>query len=321
LAYRNAYHQNVLWEHAKWLAEELAANDKPDRVYEFCDFMGYAYFALRHPAIKDRTVVRVHTPYFMASTRPPGWKARLEKRWGNYRERFCLSRARHITTPSAAFVRERLPWLSGWEHVPNPLPPEPAVLARNASSVCRILFLGRVEPRKGVHILLRAFAELAKENPDITLTLVGAAVPGPLSRRVREVCDKPPEAARGRLTWEPPCAPENRDALFSRFDILAMPSLWENSPYAYFEGMAAGLLCLGSRTGEMKEAAAAFGGLSAAPGDEEDWLKALRSAHALWLDAAAREGLLTAQQAYLRERRDAIPGQMMDYYKRVVEGK
>ena len=39
----------------------------------------------------------------------------------------------------------------------------------------RILFVGRISPDKGVHLLVEAFNTLARERPDLELTLVGKA--------------------------------------------------------------------------------------------------------------------------------------------------
>lgn len=370
LAYRRCSAENVLWEHARWLEAELAAQDSPERVYEFCDFMGYAYFALRNRALRDRILVRVHTPGFLV---PPAtgrervsiWK-RLAMRLEARRERDCLHRAARLTAPSAAFIREKLPWLARWEHIPNPLPPDmtgggarsadrhaaaaPAEVPgkipethglpgddgsgwsaaeedaretaeRNAPRPDRIvperfLYLGRVEERKGVLVLVRAFIRLAAERPFASLTLVGGTVPGPYAAAVRYLIESQPAAIRPRLIWEPPCAPEARAALFRRFSALVAPSLWENSPYVYFEGMAAGLACIGTATGEMKAAAEATGALSPGPGDEDALLAALR-AHC----AGAARAALPAQAAYLRDGREKIPAMLLDSWRRALEAR
>jgi glycosyltransferase involved in cell wall biosynthesis len=360
-AYKLAYQENVSWEHARWLDAELAAGDRADRVYEFCDFMGYAFFALRNRRLKERIVLRVHTPAYLAMA--GGARTRMLARWaakaGAWRERDCLRRARNITVPSAEFIREKLPWLAGWEHVPNPpppdmsgadtgaaplagpvaagqvppglpqddqsgwapAPPDAAELAeRNAPRPARFaperfLYLGRVEERKGVLVLLRAFLRLAEERPYATLTLVGGASPGPYAASVRRLIESLPPALRPRVAWEPPCSASQRPALFKRFTALLAPSLWENSPYAYFEGMAAGLHCIGSATGEMKAVAAITGALSPRPGDEEDWLNALR-AHC----AGAGREALAAQQAYLRERRAKAPGMLIASWEKALGG-
>jgi glycosyltransferase involved in cell wall biosynthesis len=358
LAYKLAYQENVLWEHARWLEAELAAGDRADRVYEFCDFMGYAFFALRNPRLKDRIVLRVHTPAYLTAGGGP--TARLFARWaaksGAWRERYCLERAGSITVPSAEFILEKLPWLARWEHVPNPLPPDmtppegqtsaagadtvPPPLPKAAGSgwepapldaaeiaerdaprptrfaPVRFLYLGRVEERKGVLVLLRAFLRLAEERPYATLTLVGGASPGPYSASVRYLIESLPPALRPRVSWEPPCPASRRPELFKRFTTLVAPSLWENSPYVYFEGMAAGLHCIGSATGEMKAVAAITGALSPRPGDEGDWLEALR-AHC---DGAGRE-TLEAQRKYLRERSAAVPGKLVASWEKALGGE
>jgi glycosyltransferase involved in cell wall biosynthesis len=207
-------------------------------------------------------------------------------------------------------------------HLPNPLPP-----ARNAATLpqpgadgrkeIRVLYLGRIEARKGILTLLAGFLPLAKRDPDLRLALVGAEVE-PYAAKVRRLLEQCPPDLAARVTWEAPCPPDRLPALMARFDILAVPSLWENSPYVYFEGMAAGLLCAGSATGEMKEAAEATGGLLAAPGEPEEWTRVLGEAAAMVRDpsrlAAARE----AQAAYLDARREGIPGRMAELYRGIA---
>ena len=160
---------------------------------------------------------------------------------------------------------------SGW----NAAPEDPAAVAeRDAPRPTRIepdrfLYLGRVEERKGVLILLRAFVRLAADRPYATLTLVGGASPGPYAAAVRGLIESLPAGLRHRVVLGAtlparrtarPCSGASRP--------WSAPSLWENSPYVYFEGMAAGLPCIGSATGEMKAVAAATGALSPLPGDE-----------------------------------------------------
>ena len=51
-------------------------------------------------------------------------------------------------------------------------------LQRNAvpppsGKACRLLFVGRISPDKGVHLLIEAFDRIAREQPDLELTLIG----------------------------------------------------------------------------------------------------------------------------------------------------
>jgi glycosyltransferase involved in cell wall biosynthesis len=341
-----------LWEQARWLERELSATDAPGRVYEFADFLGYAFFALRNPRLRPRCQVRVHTPAFLIASEPSQSGGRWLSRISDWRERACLKRAPILTAPSAEFMREKLPWLRGWKHVPNPLPPDPVSLPSSSLRLARaeradrlrvaealaqtgpapasgdsawsaaapdpadataaaratvrpdrilatrFLFFGRVEPRKGVLPLVRAFARMAGERPFASLTLVGPIGDAAYADTVRSAIGLLPQSIRGRIAWEPPCAPAERAGLFGRHTALVVPSLWENSPYVYFEGMAAGLACIGSATGEMKAVALATGAPSPLPGDEEAWAAALL-AHCDGKDA----DVPAAQKAYLASRR------------------
>ena len=333
LAYRLDYGENVLWEHARWLRDELEAAHVPGRVYEFCDYQGYAFFALRSPWLRPHTVVRVHTPAYLTLPRPRGLREKVSAALLAYRERDCLLGRARVTLPSATFAAERLPWLKGGLHLPNPLPPSmaapaaptsnapalaaPAPVVPNPGSV-RFLYLGRIEARKGVLTLLAGFLRLAKQDPGVTLTVAGAEVQ-PYADKVRAHLSSAPEELTDRITWMPPVPPEGLPALFARHDALAVPSLWENSPYVYFEGMAAGILCIGSATGEMREAASACGGILAAPGDPEDWTRALAEAAAACRDPDRRRTLASAQHAYLEDRRSGIPDRMLACYRELAE--
>jgi glycosyltransferase involved in cell wall biosynthesis len=352
LAYRLGYSEVVLWEQALWLERELAARDTPHCVYEFADYLGYAFFALRNPRLRPRCQVRVHTPAFLIPGARESRRARLAFRLLEWRERYCLERAPLVAAPSAEFMREMLPGLKGWKHVPNLLPPDPArqapsplrqaraelserlraaalaadpgplpesgdvawsaarpdpaalaAAARDASRpdrilAARFLYLGRVEPRKGVLLLVRAFARMAAGRPFASLTLAGPVGDEGYAKAVREAIAAQPPPIRARIAWEPPCPPAALPELFARHTALAVPSAWENSPYVYFEGMAAGIACIGSATGEMKAVARATGALSPLPDDEAGWAEALR-AHCDGRDA----DVIAAQRAYLASRR------------------
>src|SRR4051812_30966409 len=111
LAYRLSHSENVLWEHAYWLAAELEACDAPAKIYEFADFLGYGFFALRNPVLNSRIAVRVHTPNFLVGGKTPGLLGTLADGLGHWRESQCLRSARNLAAPSAEFIREKLPGL------------------------------------------------------------------------------------------------------------------------------------------------------------------------------------------------------------------
>ncbi len=102
-----------------------------------------------------------------------------------------------------------------------------------------VVFAGRLEPRKGVHVLVQAMQPIWSELPDVELVLMGQ------DHRwgARTMSDHLAELAgpyRSRLHWlgEVPAA-----QVFSAFgaaEVVVFPSLWENFSLATLEARAQG---------------------------------------------------------------------------------
>lgn len=98
----------------------------------------------------------------------------------------------------------------------------------------RFLFIGQAGPRKGVHLLLEAFARIPRAAA--TLTIVGdlqipRATFAPHAARVRH-----------RAT----VAREDVPAIMADADVLVFPSYFEGSALSLIEGLAAGLALIQS---------------------------------------------------------------------------
>jgi phosphatidylinositol alpha-mannosyltransferase len=97
-----------------------------------------------------------------------------------------------------------------------------------------ILFVGRLEPRKGVQVLLRAFAMLKLRIPDLRLVVVGdGSVSKPLQRWARDHQLKD-------VLFEGYQPRELLPAYYQRADVFCVPSI-ENESFGItlLEGMAA----------------------------------------------------------------------------------
>jgi glycosyltransferase involved in cell wall biosynthesis len=185
-----------------------------------------------------------------------------------------------------------------------------AVRARESGPL-RVLFLGNVIPRKGLHTLLEALALLPRDS--WRLTVVGsldadAAYVSQVRRRIAEAGWGEQLAFTGAL------GEKKLASHLARSQVLAVPSSYEGFGIVYLEGMAFGLPALATTAGGAQEIiTSGRDGFLAPPGDAQTLAGHLRTlmenrdllltmslaarqrfaAHPTWEDAgAAVHGLL-----------------------------
>ena len=102
-----------------------------------------------------------------------------------------------------------------------------------------VAFSGRLEIRKGVHILVEAMREVWDLMPGAHLVLLGRDGDwgrGKMSERLRELAG--PHASRLTILGHQP--PEHLLPALASADVVALPSLWENFALAALEAKALG---------------------------------------------------------------------------------
>ncbi|MGI8804011.1 MAG: glycosyltransferase [Solirubrobacteraceae bacterium] len=108
---------------------------------------------------------------------------------------------------------------------------------RDPADPLRLLYLGRLERRKGTQNLLRALTSI--DSRHVELTLVGGDTDtAPLGTSMGSTlalmaADDP------RITFVPSLPLENLHALLLESDIVVLPSLWEAWPYVALEALKA----------------------------------------------------------------------------------
>jgi len=186
-----------------------------------------------------------------------------------------------------------------FEVVPNGVDVAPFAAAadaappRPAGAPPRLVFVGRLEPRKGAVVLARAFLRLRTRHPDAHLTIVGD---GPQRREVEAVLADVPAAAvdlPGRVTG-PALA-----AALAGADVAVAPALGgESFGIVLLEAMAARTAVVASDIpGYRSVVTHQRNGLLVPPGDPVALADAL---HATVTDTAGRDsrvaaGVMTAQ--------------------------
>jgi phosphatidyl-myo-inositol alpha-mannosyltransferase len=146
-----------------------------------------------------------------------------------------------VSERAAAFARARL----GGEFrvVPNGLDvasfaaPEPADLDPGR----RLLFVGRLDRRKGFPVAVEAFRLLVERHPDIRLIVAGDG-------KERAAADRLKPPVRDRVTMLGTVPRDQLPRYFAACDVLVAPSLsGESFGYVLLEAMAAGLPVVASR--------------------------------------------------------------------------
>lgn len=187
--------------------------------------------------------------------------------------RFCAPLAdAHIFASRAV----RRYWYRGRNPTPNPrviyngLDLEPFLAVRPDTGPV-FGAVGRLVPlHKGFDVLIRAFARLKEERPEIRLKIAGD---GPARRDLEELARRL-EVAEG---VEFVGFVEDVPAFLSEVNIFVNPSRWEAFGNTLVEGMAAGLPCIASRIQGLAE----VGGdlvRRVRPGDVGSLQKAMREA-------------------------------------------
>ena len=150
---------------------------------------------------------------------------------------------------------------------------------RRHDDAVEILFVGRLEPRKGVDVLLEAAVEVLRERPNARLRLIGGDNPeanGGEEHFQRWTVEHGADVA-SRVTFE---GQVDDDALYQALadaDIFCAPSRYESFGLVHIEAMMMSVPVVASRAGGMQETVVdGETGLLVPPGDARGLADALR---------------------------------------------
>jgi glycosyltransferase involved in cell wall biosynthesis len=118
------------------------------------------------------------------------------------------------------------------------------------SGPLRLLFVGNVMARKGLHVLIAALAQLPKL--DWRLEVVGeTAVSPPYTQRIQNQIAQ--AGLAGQITLHGPLSDEVLAQFYRRSHLLVVPSQYEGFGIVYLEGMSFGLPAVGTTSGAAGE--------------------------------------------------------------------
>ena len=161
--------------------------------------------------------------------------------------------------------------------VPMGISPVAFATARHAlknTAARRLLYVGRVSPEKGIHVLLDAFEIIVRRYPDATLTIVGPEWIPPrgyladlcLERKVvdgfahfyegnyiQKLRDNLSQEAAKRVTFAGFVPHRDVPSFYVDADIYVSPSFYESFGMSLIEAMAAGLPVVAARGGAVAD--------------------------------------------------------------------
>jgi glycosyltransferase involved in cell wall biosynthesis len=151
-----------------------------------------------------------------------------------------------------------------------------ATLPARATSAerLRLIFMGRIDWTKGLHVVLEALARLPANQ--ISLDIYGVMQgQSAYEEKMRRLA-----AAHPGVRWLAPVKPEEVVRTIAGYDALVVPSVWlETGPLVAYEAFAAGVPVIGSRLGGIAELVThERDGLLVNAGDVPAWSTALKHA-------------------------------------------
>jgi glycosyltransferase involved in cell wall biosynthesis len=210
-------------------------------------------------------VVRLYTPHFKFIVDGlHNTKHTIDHHFIGLAERFALLNADAITSPSkdlAEFVANDLHYpLEQIKIIMNPIdvgefhPAGPCKIV--AEGKLKILFVGRLEERKGINYLIETIPEVVKKYPNAHYYVIGDdTITGKGHTSVLNELKKFIQAnnCHSNVTFMPRVPLVDLPQYYRSADICVVPSLYDNSPYSALEAMSCGRPVIGTNSGGTKE--------------------------------------------------------------------
>ncbi|MBW4646747.1 MAG: glycosyltransferase family 4 protein [Goleter apudmare HA4340-LM2] len=138
----------------------------------------------------------------------------------------------------------------------------------------KVVFLGRLDPTKGIHILIRALKALPQFPISLDIYGVSQGVESDVYQQELQTLT----VNDSRISFKPPVSTAQVTATIENYDLLAVPSQWlETGPMVVLEAFAVGVPVIGSNLGGIAELVQSeVNGILVEPNSIEAWTQALQ---------------------------------------------
>jgi len=309
---------------AKTLADAVAQHPDIDLVEIEESFGLYGKVASK---LTKPSVIRLHGPWYEAVKGEGKDPNAPDNRQRVALEEAAFRLAPAATAPTQAVLDGMLeetgftPPLAKAIFNPVSVPADPVTIDADVSK--RILFVGRMDYRKGADLALQAFDQVAQANPAATLTVIGPEggflLDGqPL--KFKEMLDRfVSETSRSRVTYLGPQARETVDQERRRHGITLVASRYETFAYVAVEAMAFGSAVVATEYMGSRELIAH--GQTGLIADDTSADSLARAMNSLVGDPSRQHALGSAARAFVAENLsfEAVGRETEDFYRVVLE--
>lgn len=269
------------------------------------DFWRASAFMAAAAAARSPVILQLHGSDFAGAYERAGTTLRMVMR-------MAFEHASRVIAPSERLAR----WVTSEcrsarvVHVPPPVP-QAAIGAPLHERPRLVLFLGRLEARRGTFELAEAVAALRGEVPGLRLVYAGEGERTELAHHAQRLGIADAVKFTG---W---VGPSGKRALLEGAAVLAAPSYADGLPMGVLEAMAAGVPVVTSAVGGVLEALSdGVSGLLTAPGDTATLTRQLRRL-LLEPQTAARIGAAARETARLRYSPERSAARLEEVYAEI----
>jgi len=170
-----------------------------------------------------------------------------------------------------------------------------------------VLFVGRLDPKKGIVELLKAFGSLASRRPNLRLVYVGD---GPGAAQLRQMSRD--LALEDRILLAGACSSDQVAQWLAAANVLALPSYTEGCPNVILEALNCGRPVIATNVGGIPELVNEKSGILIAPRDSRALAGAIKTA----LERKWDEQLISDQ---FRRNWDDVAGQLLTICELAVQ--
>jgi glycosyltransferase involved in cell wall biosynthesis len=273
---------NYLWHRLEWPRVEALAGDAD---------VVHAAHPLLIPARRAAQVVTIHDLFFLLH--PERTRAEIRRDYAELAPSHAR-RADAVITSSEhtkKLVSEHLGVAPDHVYVCPPGAPTWHTLGRepNRPREGYILFLGTLEPRKNLDVLLDAYTALARGLRRVPRLVIAGGASSDAKRWLDRISSEP---LKNHVLYQGYVAHEDREALYAGARALVLPSLDEGFGLPVLEAMSAGVPVVTSNRGSLPEVVGTAGVLLD-PGDVSAWTETIErlASDVQWATELAAAGL------------------------------